>query len=140
MNYIRNSWCRSSHSHLESAHYLSNQGPPPPFPLYRELFDDTIDRILRNSTALVAVNDDDDDQILGFIVFEASESATVLHYIQVKKELWRKGIARALLSTAGITDAACFYSFSSPIIGKLRHDNKWPAKWAHVPHWLLERS
>jgi hypothetical protein len=138
LSYIRNSWCRSSHSHLESAHYLSKQGPAPHYHIYRTLFDDVQDRILSGARVLVAVNDDDTDQILGFLVYEpAADAPPVLHYLQTKKELWRTGIGKVLLEAAGIsTDQPCVYTFSSPIFSKVRP----PERWSHVPHWLTKGS
>lgn len=139
MSYVLNSWCRSSHSHLESAHYLSKQGPAPTYHVYRLLFDDVQRRLLARSDVLIATNDDDPDQILGFIVYEpgSESSPPVLHYMQTKKELWRLGIGQTLLDAAGISrDGPCVYTFSSPIFSKMRV----PAKWVHTPHWLTTKG
>ncbi len=138
MSYVLNSWCRSSHSHLESAHYLSKQGPAPNYHIYRALFDDTQRQILARSDVLIATNDDDADQILGFLVFERDQgSPPVIHYLQTKKELWRTGIASTLLTAADIArDAPAVFTFSSPIFSKVRP----PEKWTHVPHWLATKG
>lgn len=138
MNYILNSWCRSSHSHLEAAYYLSKQGHAPSYQVYKVLFDNVQRRVMRRAQVVVATNDDDDDQILGFCIFEPGGDAhpPVLHYVQTKMELWRTGVAEAMLEHAGITrDEPCIYTFSSPILSKV----KAPAKWSHIPHWLLEK-
>ncbi len=136
MNYILNSWCRSSHSHLEAAHYLSKQGKAPAYQVYKALFDKVQRSTLRRAKVIVATNDDDDDQILAFCIYEpGNDSPPVLHYVQTKMELWRTGVAEALLEHAGITrDVPCVYTFSSPILSKV----KAPAKWSHIPHWLLK--
>lgn len=138
MSYVLNSWCRSSHGHLESAHYLAKRGPATPYHIYRPLFDAVQQAIVARSTVLIATNDDDDDQILGFVIFEApADAPVVLHYIQTKKELWCTGVARKLLAAAGISrNAPCVYTFSSPIFSKVRP----PKRWTHVDHWLQTKG
>ena len=132
MSYVLNSWCRSSYSHLTSAHYLSKQGPPPPYQLYKVLFDEVQSRIIARSTVTIASNEDDDDQILGFSVHS---EGPILYYVQVKKELWRNGIAASLLEAAGIDKRQpCIYTFTSPILAKW----KAPGKWKHIPHWMTK--
>lgn len=139
MSYILNSWCRSSHSHLEAAHYLSKQGPAPHYQVYKTLFNDVQQRILHRAEAIVATNDDDDDQILGFCIYEPDGEACavpLLHYVQVKNELWRTGVCKRLLEAAEIgRDEPCIYTFSSPVLSKVRA----PDNWIHTPHWLLEK-
>lgn len=134
MAYILSSWARATHSHLGSAQYLSKQGEVTPFPLYRRLFADRQDALLKRASVLVACDDDDPNTILGYIIFERGDGPPVLHYVQVKRDLMRKGIANALLAHAGIDrESAAVYTFTSPIQGKV----KTPAHWVHVPHWLV---
>lgn len=137
MPYVMSSWCKATHSHLGAALYLSKQGPEPPFGVYRRLFGDTQKRIAERSTILVACDDDDPSTILGYAICERGEGPPVLHYIQTKRDLMRKGIAKALLSHAGISrESAAIYTFTSPIQGKV----KTPAHWVYVPHWLVSQK
>lgn len=132
--YIVSAWCNASHSHLNAQLYLSRHGLSPPFDLYRQLFSDVQARLLARSKCLVAVNPEDSNQIFGFCVYEP-EAPPVLHWIQVKKDFWRKGIAHSLLEAAGIKrDQPAIMTFTSPIFHKLAQA---PAQWAHVPHWLI---
>ncbi len=136
LSFVRNSWCKASYSHLSAQHYLSHHGRAPHYSVYKPLFDGVIDRICYRSTISVAVNDDDHDQILGFCVHAQAEQP-ILHYVQVKKELWRNGIAATMLEHAGIDKRKpCIYTFTSPILAKWRA----PDKWQHIPHWLLETT
>lgn len=135
VSYVRNSWCKSSYSHLTAAHFLSKQGQPPAYQVYKVLFDRVMDKVLTDADCSVAVNDDDYDQILGFVVYTRNPDGDhpVLHYVQTKKDLWGNGIARTMLEAVGITkEQPCIYTFTSPILGKWRT----PGKWKHIPHWM----
>jgi len=134
LNYILSSWSRATHSHIGASLFLSKQGPEPPQAVYQRLFEAVQRRIMAKATVTVACVEDDPGTILGYCVFERPDAhPPVLHYVQVKRDLMRKGIASALLAHAGITkDGACVYTFTSPIQGKV----KTPEQWMHVPHWL----
>ncbi len=123
---------------MQSALFLSKHGEPPPYAVYRKLFDNHQDRILARSKTFVACDDDDTNTILGYVITERQDGAPpILHYVQVKRDLMRKGIASALLEHAGISkNSACVYTFTSPIQGKV----KTPEHWVYVPYWLLEND
>ncbi len=122
MAYILSSWTRATHSHAQSALFLSKQGPETPFGLYKGLFDAWQRRLMSRSVVSVACDDDDPSVILGYCIHEQrSDAPRILHYIQVKRELMRKGVATALLDTAGIDrESACIYTATSPIQGKVK--------------------
>jgi GNAT superfamily N-acetyltransferase len=63
-----------------------------------------IDLILGRTTSIVKVAhlEDDEDAIMGFAVAEPG----VLHYLYVRKEVRRQGIARKLMSYVGLGDNA----------------------------------
>ncbi len=139
MSYVLGSWAKASHSHLQAAHFLSKQGPAPNYQVYRRLFADIQDRILDAATLIVACDDEDPDTLLGYCIYEDGKEDTppVLHYLQTKRDLMRKGIASALLDHAGIDRAGpCIYTFTSPIQGK----TPTPEHWMHVPHWLIREA
>ena len=136
MSYVLNSWCRSTYTHLQAQQYISKHGPPPHYGIYKTLFDDVQKRIVANSDVSIASNEDDDDQILGFLIHGESDGLPLLHYIQVKHELWRNGVAATMCEKANIDKKRpCIYTFTSPILGKW----KAPHKWRHIPHWMLEK-
>ncbi len=135
MPYVLNSWSRAAYSHLQSALFLSSQGPPPPYGLWKRLFDDWQHRLLETSQILVACDFDDPGTILGYCIWSRqATSPPLLHYLQTKRDLMRKGVASTLLARAGISrDDACVYTFTSPIQGKV----KTPEHWSYVPYWLV---
>lgn len=55
-------------------------------------------RTLQKSNCLVAKNQDDFDQLFGFIVFEEDDKTNTIHYIYVKKIFRRLKIATQLLN------------------------------------------
>lgn len=122
---------------MGAALYLSKQGPEVPAGVYARLFEARQEAILKRATTIVACDSDDPSTILGYCIFERPKNMPpVLHYMQVKRDLMRKGIATALLTHAGITrDSACIYTFTSPIQGKV----KTPDAWMYIPHWLGEK-
>lgn len=73
----------------------------------------------RGMKIVMAVNPDDDDQILGFIAYESS--GPILHYVFVKSLLRGEGVAKALLAFAGFSpDGPVFHTFRTPDLNKLR--------------------
>lgn len=62
----------------------------------------TVDGLLaRGATVLLSVSADDRDQILGWICFETGANKTpVVHYVFVKEEFRKEGIAHQLLTVA----------------------------------------
>lgn|SRR6185503_449866 len=138
MAYVLGSWAKATHSHQKAQLYLSKHGPETPLPVYRRLFGEWQKRIAARADVLIACDDDDADCILGYLIVERrDDSPPVLHYVQVKRDLMRKGIAAALLDRAGIKrDEACIYTFTSPIQGKV----KTPERWVYVPYWLTEST
>ncbi len=134
-SFIRNSWCKSSYSHLSSFHWRSGQGKPPYFGVYKVLFDHVMDRICEDANLAVAYNSEDTDQLLGWCAYQ--KNPDILHYIQVKKELWGNGIANAILEKISISkDKPCIYTFSTTFFS-LHHA---PDKWQYIPHWLIKGS
>lgn len=136
MSYIRSSWSRSAYDHQRVALFHGRQGPPTPLALWKRLFDDWQDRILANAHTHVACDPEDPSVILGYVIWqEPKDSPRLLHYVQTKRDLMRKGIASALLAHAQISrDEACVYTFTSPIQGKV----KTPDAWVYVPYWLAQ--
>jgi hypothetical protein len=67
--------------------------------------------LARGMRVVLAVNPDDDDQLLGFVAYEPG----VLHYIFVKDLVRRCGVATALLAFAGFqSDAPVLHTFWTP--------------------------
>lgn len=68
-----------------------------------------IAKILDKSTCLIAANPEDDNHILGYIVFDKHNGLKILHYIYVKAPYRRLGIANFLRKFA-------FTNESHPIV------------------------
>ncbi len=94
-----------------------------------------MDKILETADVHLAVVESDPDSILGYCALSGvGDSQPVLHYIQVKKYMWRKGIAKSLLDALGFSvDKPCVYTFASPILMKWRP----PSNWQYIPHWMI---
>ncbi len=134
MPFVRNSWCKATYSHLTSLHYLARLGRPPRYEIYKTLFDGVMDKILESADVDLAVVESDPDSILGYCVSDGKDGQSVLHYIQVKKYMWRKGIAKSLLDALGFSvDKPCVYTFASPILMKWRP----LSNWQYIPHWMI---
>lgn len=129
--YVRHSWGKASYSSFKSALFKSHQAEVLPCTLYEQLFKRWQGRILSRATCLVAANPEDDDQLMGYAIFEG-EKPPVLHFVQVKNEFWRQGIARALLDAGGINESVTtIYSFGTPL-----GTRNIPKIWTHVPYYL----
>lgn len=59
-----------------------------------------IDKILEQSTCLIAANPDDEDQIFGYVIFDNYKKLQILHYVYVKAPYRRLGIASLLKKLA----------------------------------------
>lgn len=138
MGYVLKSWRKASHDHMRAEMYLANRGPEPPEPLYERLFREWQDRIMMRAHVSIACDPDEPSVILGYAVHELPDnSPPVIHYVQVKRDLQRKGVASALLEHAQIRrESAAIYTFTSPIFGKVKP----PQPWVYVPYWLMDKS
>lgn len=58
-----------------------------------------IEEILRRSNVLLAVSEDDPDQIFGWVCFEDREEGFTIHYVYVKATFRKLGIGRALVDS-----------------------------------------
>lgn len=70
---------------------------PAPNAVYYKYHHDIIDRLLQRGLISVACSDEDEDQILGFVVYENRANLVILHYYYVKQPYRRMGIAGQLL-------------------------------------------
>ena len=65
---------------------------------YMNAHNSTINKLLDRCECLLACDDQDDDLIYGFVIFEGLSKVDVLHYLYVRKAFRKKGIARDLLT------------------------------------------
>lgn len=115
-------------------HYQSHLWRPPQFVIYKSLFDGVMDKILSTADVDVAVTEDDPESILGYAVSDSKECQGLLYYVQVKKYMWRKGIANTLLEALGFDkNKPAIYAFTTPFLTKWRPSDKWQ----HIPHWMI---
>lgn len=78
--------------------------------------------IARGTQIILAVNPDDDQQILGFVAFEKD----LLHYCFVKDVFRRSGIATQLMAFANLDRSHLLHTFRT-------HDAKYLGKLVHRP-------
>lgn len=92
--------------------------------IYFENHKKIIEKILGESTCLLAVNPEDDHQIFGYIVYQKIKSLKILHYTYVKSPYRKLGIATMLKKIAfGEAGAAIMTSHHTRMATILRY--KW---------------
>lgn len=86
-----------------------------PAHVYYQEHHNIVKGLIERSKVLLAVNQDDDDQILGFVVFEPGRISftPVIHYMYVKSPFRYLGVGTELFEEAL---HACKYDESLPII------------------------
>ena len=93
-NFILNSWLRSLRAH---SNYFTNI----PSSIYFEAHGDSIRMNLSHSKVLVATPRDDDDIIIGYIVYEdRTPKYSIVHYVYVKGHFRKMGLAKVLYALA----------------------------------------
>ncbi len=95
---------------------------------YRVEMTRAIRRLCDKATIRVACAENDPDTLVGFAVFSAVPGVawSELHYVYVKRDFRRMGIARQLLS--GVDVSA--YTFSTPSV-------RAPKSWAFTPRFTI---
>lgn len=91
--FVFSSWMRSYRKGCREAKALD-------WNVYRFGQAELITKLLLGSEVLVAVNEKEDSQIFGYIVFTEFERVTAVHWVYVKEPFRRFGIARALFQVA----------------------------------------
>jgi ribosomal protein S18 acetylase RimI-like enzyme len=90
--FIFNSWLKS----FRETGYLCN---PVSNTIYFENHHKLIQKILQRATVYVACDEKYPDQIFGYIVAEKIEGVFVLHYVYIKHNFRKSGIAKSLLNS-----------------------------------------
>ena len=144
MSYVRACWSRTAYDALKIACFWSRQARAPLYTLFGPLFELVQARLLRTASVLVAVNPDDDDQVFGCIVFVPSaDGPPVLHFVAVKRDFQKRGIAHSLFVEAGIrADEPTIYSLGAMprmVRGEHRSNATFaaPKTWTYVPYGLM---
>lgn len=101
VNFIFNSWLKSNRY---SPSVLGCENP-----VYFAQHHMLIQGLLKHSNVLMAVNATDTSQIYGYIVHQNIEGASVVHYLYVKEPYRLLGLAKMLMTTAGIDAAVPFF-------------------------------
>lgn len=107
---------------------LSHAAGPIPMDMYRPVYRQVIEAVLRRQgvRVLVAYNSEDHDQIFGFVVHERHPDYPVIHYVFVKQFARRQPehLGTALLKSAGVDPTKPFvYTFKTPVASKIAQ--KW---------------
>jgi hypothetical protein len=142
MAYVFTSWTRDSYRMLEWECSTSKRGRAPAYGLYRPLFEALQRRVMAKAKVLVAANPDDDDQILGALVYEPGETP-VIHWSGSKREFSGLPVNTLLYEFAGIAyDKPAIHSGGMPP-RREREDGKetlhcrLPKPWIYVPFGLM---
>jgi GNAT superfamily N-acetyltransferase len=135
VRYVLDSWLRAAYSHIQSAAFhLGQLDTVPALDAFAADFAKLQAAAVARSSCLIASPPGWPSKILGYLVYAPG----VVVWCQTKKEHQRKGIAAALMATAGIrADDAVLFVSPSPIIRRLRRKLGW---WVYQPleQWLAQ--
>ena len=104
--------------------YRSHAAGPLSWPIYYQAYASQIQLLLNSCITLVACNPEDEEQIFGFLCYEPTVSVIVrgaeikcpaIHYLYTKRIFHHYGVAKELLTAAGLLKqayVAC--TFSTP--------------------------
>lgn len=155
LRYVKDAWMLHTYSMLDSALFLSRQGPKPQWDIFQALFPMIQEKVLAKSKVLVAENTERPGQYLGCLVYQPAQEATattaatppIIHFCCTKKQVWEQGIAKTILMAASIDyrQSDFIYTLSSPIIRKFNLGRTIDASTGevtkpggiYVPFWLL---
>lgn len=90
--FILNSWLKCYRDNGPIAQNVPNT-------IYFTSHHKLLQKIIKRSTLLVAVNDTDESQIYGYACAERIEGHFVLHFVYVKQQFRKMGIGSSLLNT-----------------------------------------
>ena len=103
-----------------------------------------LEALLPRSVVLIACNEENPDQILGWICAEVVDTALVIHYMYVKQPFRKFGIAKRLVGILEESESppAVMVTHSTPISRPIIKDKGWvynpyllfatlPADWNH---------
>lgn len=111
-NYVLSSWLRS---HRSDSGQARRQGPD-----YWERHHRVVEALLGRAATMVACWSDDPDVIIGWA---CTEDRTV-HYVYVRKEFRRMGIARMLLEPM-LREAGVQYTHTTNVVRMVRMPKGW---------------
>ncbi len=106
---------------------MMNLRPPgTPKGLWRRGCQKDVARVLGQSNVLVAVHEDDPQDVLGLVCFSGSPARVLLHFVYVKFHVRKWGIARRLLQAAAKdADGVYFTTFPRPRFSQLILEPTW---------------
>jgi hypothetical protein len=78
---------------------------------------------LKEDNVMVACNEQDQDQIFGYCVFEEMEDATVLHYMYIKPPYRKNGIRSVFMMKN--FDEMSHYTPSGKVLGLVYNPYRW---------------
>ena len=107
--FLLNSWLKSYARHRDSLFYAQVSKET-----YFTKHHKAIIGLLGNSTVTMAVNKDDQEQILGWACYQNLDDKDVLHYIYVKHSLRGFGVGTGLLAYATPTEKPIEVSHITP--------------------------
>ena len=86
-----------------------------------------LESLLPRGIVIVACNEEDPDQILGWCCAEVLDTALVIHYIYIKQPFRRFGIASRMIALLKQTEQppAIMVTHSNPMVRPLIKERKW---------------
>jgi GNAT superfamily N-acetyltransferase len=94
---------------------------------YRREMTLAIRRLCDRAQIRIATAPDDDDHLLGFAAFTTTDDGAELHYVYVKQDFRKMGIARKLLADLKV-NAVTFLSTTARL----------PKGWAYKPRFTID--
>jgi len=101
--------------------------------IYFEGHRGVIDKLLQKSQTLMAVDEQDEDVIVGFMVYELS-TEPVIHYIFIKEDFRKIGIGKKLL--AKVTDGTFSFTHWSYDVDKIEKKSTYQKRMIYNPYLL----
>jgi hypothetical protein len=97
-----------------------------PMGLWRRGCQKDVSRTLDHSNVLVAVHDDDPEDVLGLVCYGGTSTRVLLHFVYVKFHVRKWGIAKRLLQAAAKdADGVYFTTMPRPRFSQLILDPRW---------------
>jgi|SRR5688572_11308790 len=131
INFVLKSWLKS----YKESMFATNIPGAVYFDEHKQVI---MGELARGSEIVVAVNEEDDDQIIGFLCFDRTRLGTclIVHYIYVKSPFRKMGVGRVLMDEA---IGRCDHNPDLPIV--ITHSSRdfgrfWPSYAVYNPYLL----
>ena len=101
--FVRNSWTLGMETQYPNMHALD----------FRKRFHEFLTGLIEKSTVLIAHLDDDEDEILSYLVYTSFRDMLVIHYAYTKEDARKQGIVSDLMKFANVNDYPVVFTHAS---------------------------